>query len=131
MVTRRTIRVSEVIRKELSKLIARERTLEGQIVTISSIQTTPDMKQAFIYVSVLETESSREKVMSALVKHRHVWQREIGRHLQSKFTPALIFRFDESIERGDRVMEILTDLEQHDQLPHIDTRDPKPSDQLE
>ncbi len=122
MATRRTIRVSEIIRKELSKLIARARTLEGQIVTIASVETTPDMRQAFVYVSVLETDSSREKVMASLVKHRHVWQREIGQHLQSKFTPALFFRFDESIERGDRVMEILTHLKVEGVLPEEDEK---------
>ncbi|PAW78932.1 MAG: ribosome-binding factor A [Verrucomicrobia bacterium Tous-C9LFEB] len=110
MSTRRTIRVSEIIRKELANLIARTRTLEGQIITISSVETAPDMRNAFIYISVLETEVPREKTMAELLKHRREWQRELGQHLQSKFTPALQFRFDESIERGDRVMEILTDL---------------------
>jgi len=110
MSTRRTIRVSEIIRKELANLIARTRTLEGQIITISSVETAPDMRNAFIYFSVLETEMPREKTLGILLKHRREWQRELGQHLQSKFTPALQFRFDDSIERGDRVMEILTDL---------------------
>ncbi len=127
MSTRRTIRVSEIIRKELAKLIARTRTLEGQIITISSVETAPDMRNAFIYVSVLETEVPREKTMAELVKHRREWQRELGQHLQSKFTPALQFRFDESIERGDRVMEILTDLN----LPIGDTLPPIPRDDEE
>lgn len=122
MSTRRTIRVSEIIRKELANLIARTRTLEGQIITISSVETAPDMRNAFIYVSVLETEVPREKTMAELVKHRRQWQRELGQHLQSKFTPALQFRFDDSIERGDRVMEILTDLN----LPIGDKLSPLP-----
>lgn len=111
MATRRTIRISEIIRKELSALIARTRSLEGQFVTISSVETSPDLRQAFVYVSVLETENSRDNVMAELVKHRHIWQGAIGRQLKTKFTPALQFRFDESIERGDRVMEILQEIE--------------------
>lgn len=111
MATRRTIRVSEIIRKELSQLILRTRTLEGHLVTISSVETSPDMRNAFVYISVLSPDGPSDKVMGELVKHRHIWQRAIGQHLRSKFTPALQFRFDKSIERGDRIMEILTDLQ--------------------
>jgi ribosome-binding factor A len=49
--------------------------------------------------------------LKLLNRNRVAWQGTIGRRLGLKFTPQLIFRFDEAIERGDRIMEILTELE--------------------
>ena len=111
MPTRRTIRVAEVLRKELSSLMTQSLDLEGMLITISSIELPPDMKQAYVYVSTLNPEVELGSALAILNRNRREWQSSIGRRLGLKFTPQLIFRFDEAIERGDRVMEILTKLE--------------------
>ena len=111
MPTRRTIRVAEVLRKELSALMILSLDLEGMLITISSVELPPDMRQAYIYVSTLNPELNKEAALDALLRNRKEWQSTIGRRLGLKFTPQLIFRFDEAIERGDRVMNILTQLE--------------------
>jgi ribosome-binding factor A len=111
MPTRRTVRVAEVLRKELSACMSHSLDLEGMLITISSIDLPPDMKQAFIYVSTLNPEVEQEPALKLLNRNRAHWQSIIGRRLGLKFTPQLHFRFDDSIERGDRVMEILTQLE--------------------
>jgi ribosome-binding factor A len=69
------------------------------------------MKQAFIYVSTLNPEVDLAHALKLLNRNRAGWQRSIGRRLGIKFTPQLHFRFDEAIERGDRVMQILTQLQ--------------------
>ena len=56
MPTRRTVRVAEVLRKELSALMTHALDLEGMLITISSVELPPDMKQAYIYVSTLNPE---------------------------------------------------------------------------
>lgn len=111
MPTRRTVRVAEVLRKELSACMTESLDLEGLLITISSIDLPPDMKQAFVYVSTLNPEVDLEKALKLLNRNRARWQSAIGRQLGIKFTPQLVFRFDGAIERGDRVMEILTQLE--------------------
>jgi ribosome-binding factor A len=111
MPTRRTVRVAEVLRKELAACITQSHDLEGLIITISSIDLPPDMKQAFVYVSTLHPETEQEQAIKVLNRNRKAWQSRIGRQLGIKFTPQLIFRFDEAIERGDRVMTILHQLE--------------------
>jgi ribosome-binding factor A len=111
MPTRRTVRVAEVLRKELSACMSQSLDLEGLLITISSIELPPDMKQAFIYVSTLNPEVEQEMALKLLNRNRAHWQSIIGRRLGLKFTPQLHFRFDGAIERGDRVMEILTQLE--------------------
>ncbi len=111
MPTRRTIRVAEVLRKELAACMSQSLDLEGMLITIASVELPPDMRQAYIYVSTLHPELDQEKALAILLRNRKEWQSRIGRRLGLKFTPQLIFRFDNAIERGDRVMEILTKLE--------------------
>lgn len=117
MPTRRTVRVAEVLRKELSACMTESLDLEGLLITISSIELPPDMKQAFVYVSTLNPEVEQETALKLLNRNRARWQSSIGRQLGIKFTPQLVFRFDDAIERGDRVMEILTQIER--QTPEI------------
>ena len=111
MSTRRTVRVAEVLRKELAACMSQSLDLEGLLITISSVELPPDLRQAYIYVSTLNPELDQEKALALLMRNRKEWQGRIGRRLGLKFTPQLIFRFDNAIERGDRVMEILTKLE--------------------
>lgn len=111
MPTRRTVRVAEVLRRELSACMTESLDLEGLLITISSVELPPDMKQAYVYVSTLNPEVEQDMALKLLNRNRARWQGVIGRQLGTKFTPQLIFRFDTAIERGDRVMEILTKLQ--------------------
>ncbi len=117
MPTRRTVRVAEVLRKELAACMSQSLDLEGLLITISSVELPPDMKQAFIYFSSLNPELEMEDALKILNRNRKAWQISIGRRLGTKFTPQLNFRFDNAIERGDRVMEILTKLELEKEKP--------------
>jgi ribosome-binding factor A len=107
----RTERMAEVIRRELSTLILREAALEGQIVTISSVETSPDLKHAYVYISVIEQQLRKERVLAILNKFRTPWQGAMGRRIGAKFTPKLHFSFDEAQARGDRVMEVMLEIE--------------------
>jgi ribosome-binding factor A len=110
MPTRRTVRVAEVLRKELAACMSHSLDMEGLLITISSVELPPDMRQAFIYVSTLHPDLEQADALAVLNRNRKAWQSSIGRRLGLKFTPQLIFRFDHAVERGDRVMEILSKL---------------------
>ncbi|MDE1171039.1 MAG: 30S ribosome-binding factor RbfA [Verrucomicrobium sp.] len=107
----RTDRMSEVIRRELSTLIQREASLEGQIVTIASVETSPDLKHAYVYVSAIEQEMGKGQILAAMNKARAAWQSALGHRIGAKFTPKLHFHFDEAQARGDRVMELMQEIE--------------------
>jgi len=111
MGTHRCIRVSQVIRKELSQFFQREVSLEGLLLTISAVETTSDLKEAFVFISAWESPIPRDQLLSLLHRHRREWQHRLGKKLQSKFTPQLTFRFDDSLERGDRILRILQEIE--------------------
>jgi ribosome-binding factor A len=106
----RQLRVNELVKRELSAIIARQINFEGVLVSINAVDVTPDLKNAHVFVSIFGA-TTRASVIDKLEAHRPVLQAELSRHVVLKYTPHLIFHIDDSIERGARVLEILQDLE--------------------
>src|SRR5437867_11562130 len=106
----RMLRVNEVVKRELSGIIAREMNFEGGLVSINHVDVASYLKNAHVFVSVLGTQAG-ESVISKLNSHRATFQAELARHVTMKYTPHLIFRLDNSIERGARVIEIMQEIE--------------------
>jgi ribosome-binding factor A len=109
----RQLRVNELVKRELSGIIAREINFAGALVSINAVDVAPDLKSAHVFVSTLGTDN-RVGVIDKLEAHRSVLQAELSRHVVLKYTPHLIFHPDESIKRGARVLEILDDLGRRD-----------------
>jgi len=106
----RLLRVNELVKRELSGIIAREISFESAIVTINQVDVTPDLKNAHVFVSVLGAETPAN-VISKLEEHRVSLQAELAKHVVLKYTPHLNFHLDNSIERGTRVIEIMRELD--------------------
>jgi ribosome-binding factor A len=106
----RQLRVNELVKRELSAIIARELNFEGVLVSVNAVDVTPDLKNAHVFVSILGSGNGAT-VIDRLEAHRPALQAELSRHVVLKYTPHLIFHLDDSIERGARVLEILQDLE--------------------
>jgi ribosome-binding factor A len=109
----RQLRVNELVKRELSGIIAREVNFAAALVSINAVDVTPDLKTAHVFVSTLGAETD-ENVIDKLEAHRPALQAELSRHVVLKYTPHLVFHLDESIKRGARVLEILDDLGKHD-----------------
>ena len=109
----RQLRVNEVVKRELSSMIAREINFEGALVSINAVEVSPDLKSAHVFVSTLGA-NNKESVINKLEAYRPALQAELSRHVVLKYTPHLIFHLDESIKRGARVLEILDNLENHE-----------------
>ena len=106
----RQLRLNELVKRELSAIIARQINFEGVLVSINAVDVTSDLKNAHVFVSILGAATGAS-VIDKLEAHRPVLQAELSRHVVLKYTPHLIFHIDDSIERGTRVLEILQDLE--------------------
>ena len=76
-------------------------------VTVTSVDTTPDLRAARVYVSVLGSESEREATLAGLRSSHGVIQAKIAREMRIKRTPSLSFHYDETPERGVRVSRLL------------------------
>ena len=103
-------RVNEAVREVLSARIA-EGLNDPRIgfVTLTSVDTSTDLRHARVYFSVLGGESERADTLAGLGSAHGLLQQAIGRELRMKRTPTLQFVFDESIDRGMRITELLDD----------------------
>ena len=103
-------RVNEAVREVLSARIA-DGLNDPRIgfVTLTSVDTSPDLRHARVYVSVLGSETERVETLAGLASAHGLLQQAIGRELRMKRTPTLEFVFDESIDRGMRITELLDD----------------------
>jgi len=104
-------RVSEVIKRELGEIIPKEVSFEAKLVTIQHVDLTPDLKQCHVYVSAIGTKEEQQAAIAALVAHRKELQHALSRRVVIKYTPHLNFQLDDSIVRGNRVIDILQQLE--------------------
>ena len=103
-------RVNEAVREVVSVRIA-EGLRDPRIgfVTVTSVDTSPDLRQARVYVSVLGSPEERDATMAGLESAHGLLQQSVARELRLKHTPTLQFVFDESIDRGMRITELLDD----------------------
>lgn len=102
--------MNELLKRELSTIIAREISFDGALVTVNQVDVTPDLKHAHAYVSVLGKEG-QTAAMTKLEEHRVVLQTALAKSVTLKYTPHVVFHLDDSIERGARVFEILQQIE--------------------
>jgi ribosome-binding factor A len=103
-------RVNEAVREVVSARLA-EGLRDPRIgfVTVTSVDTSPDLRHARVYVSVLGTDDERAATLAGLESAHGVLQQAVATELRMKHTPTLEFVFDESIQRGMRISELLDD----------------------
>jgi ribosome-binding factor A len=108
MPTERMRRVNEVMREVIGSAIATE--LEDPrigFVTVTSVETSPDLRSARVHVSVLGGAAEREATLAGLSSSHGVLQATIARQMRLKRTPTLSFHYDETPERGFRISRLL------------------------
>ncbi len=108
MASGRMRRIDEAVRAVLSEAIAKDlKDPRVGFVTVTSVKTSPDLRHARVYVSVLGDEPEREGSLEGLRSAHGYLQGEIARQLTLKHTPALTFEYDKSIDHGMRISELL------------------------
>ncbi len=101
-------RVNEVMKEVLGGAISSElQDPRIGFVTVTAVDTSPDLRHATVHVSVLGSEEERENTLAGLRSAHGVLQSLINSQLRLKRTPALSFSYDESIERADRISRML------------------------
>jgi ribosome-binding factor A len=103
-------RVNESIKEILGDAITTElKDPRIGFVTVTEVDTSPDLRAARVYVSVLGTEEERERSLAGLRSSHGFLQGKIASAIRIKRTPTLTFEYDESAERGDRISRLLKD----------------------
>jgi ribosome-binding factor A len=103
-------RVNAAVREVLAEAIAELRDPRIGFVTVTGVETTPDLRQAQVFVSVLGSERKRENTLAGLEAAHGVLQARIARELRLKRTPQLTFSYDDSVERGVRMSQLIDEL---------------------
>ncbi len=107
--TRRTERINHLIRAEISDLMLREvkdPRLSG-LVTITEVDTAPDLRTAKVFISVLGTEEDKKKVLQGLTAAGGFMRHELAERLTMRIIPQLYFCLDQSIEHGAEILNLI------------------------
>jgi ribosome-binding factor A len=108
----RVQRVRELLKRQLGEILRREVQLsDGSMVTVTDVDVTKDLQSATVFIGIIGSEGQRKQGMELLQKERKRIQGLVGRAVILKYTPQLRFVLDESISRGNRVLEILDEIE--------------------
>jgi ribosome-binding factor A len=108
MATARMRRINEVLREVVGAAIGSDLS-DPRIgfVTVTSVETSPDLRTAKVFVSVLGSKEEREATLSGLRSSRGVIQAKIAAETRMKRTPTVSFHYDETIEQGVRISQLL------------------------
>lgn len=106
----RLLRVGENLRHALAEILAREEihdpALKGRSITVSSVEVSPDLRHADVYVMPLMGEGS-EATLAALNRHAGMFQNALGRTVRMKYLPRPTFKLDPSFAEADRIESLL------------------------
>ncbi len=112
MTTRRQQRVAEQIRHEISNLI--EHDLDDPrlaLISITDVTISPDLREANVYASSLQGEAARLEVLAGLEHARGFLRHGLAERMKLRVVPELHFRWDKSLETGDRISKLIDQLE--------------------
>jgi len=108
----RVERVNSLIRQEISQLL-RHQVKDprlGSFITVTAVSTSPDLKYAKVFVSRIGSDEEKQETLSALASASGFFRRELARCLKLRYIPVLSFQWDDSIERGDHLLQLMDEI---------------------
>jgi len=116
--TVRLERVREMLKRTLGEIVRRDFP-PGDIglITVNDVEVSADLKEAKIFVGVVGNPEAKRRAMNLLNGRRGQLQFELGRTIVLRYTPKISFHLDESVERGNRILSIMEELEQKEPKP--------------
>lgn len=112
MSSHRLLRVRELLKREIGEVIRREFPVsEAGLVSVNDVDVAGDLKSATVFISILGNAEQQRRGLALLAEHRPRIQGLVSRAVILKYTPTLRFVIDDSVARGNRVLEIIEELE--------------------
>jgi|SRR5919198_3015477 ribosome-binding factor A len=103
-------RVNEAVKEVLSEGVGELKDPRIGFVTVTGVETSSDLRDARVYVSVLGSEKQREKTLAGLAAAHGVLQARLNRELRLKRTPRLTFEYDPTVEHGVRMSRLIDEV---------------------
>jgi ribosome-binding factor A len=107
-------RINNLIRQEISQLIqhqAKDPRLDA-FVSVTEVSTSPDLKYAKIFISCINGQAEKEKILKALQDAAGYMRTVLSRKMSLRRVPELSFHWDDSIEHGDRIIQLLDQIDE-------------------
>lgn len=108
-------RVRELLKRAIGEAIRQELPVnEAGLVTVNDVDVAGDLKTAMVFVSILGNPEQQKRAAAVLEEHRPRIQDMMARAVVLKYTPKLRFKLDDSVVRGNKVLQIIEELEKND-----------------
>lgn len=105
-------RVRELLKRAIGEVIQREFPVsEAGLVSVNDVDVAGDLHSAIVFISILGNADQQKRGLSLLARHRKRIQGLVARQVILKYTPTLKFLMDDSVVRGNRVLQIIDELE--------------------
>ncbi|MGA3006385.1 MAG: 30S ribosome-binding factor RbfA [Opitutaceae bacterium] len=113
----RTLRINELIQRELSDILRRRYQSEAVAVTITEVRVAPDLRDARVFVSVIGSETVAQEKLRWLREIDQELRHELGRRIVIKYMPRLNYVHDRSTVQSGRILQVLDELEAKKKIP--------------
>jgi ribosome-binding factor A len=115
--SKRTARIGEAIREEISSILLQEiNDPRIQFVSITRVEVSADLQHAKVYVSILGSDQKREEVFEGLKSARGYIQKKLGKKIRLRYMPEITFKMDTSIDHGIHIFELLQEMKKKGEL---------------
>ncbi len=108
----RVERVNSLIRQEIGELLQRQvkDPRLSNFIAVTEVSTSPDLKRAKVFVSCLDSEGKKQETLDALASASGFFRNELFKRLRLRHTPELSFQWDDSIERGSHLLQLIDEV---------------------
>jgi len=118
MANLRQQRVRELLKRAIGEAIRREFNVgEAGLISVNDVDCTGDLKSAVVFISILGSADQQKRGLELLTEHRSRLQGLVAKSVILRYTPTLRFLVDDSIVRGNRVMQIIEELDHTTPVP--------------
>ncbi len=109
-------RINNLIRREISDLLQRQvkDPRLGPFIAVTEVSTSLDLKYAKVFVSGMSSQEEKQKILIALTAASGFFRKELIKNLRLRRVPELSFHWDDSIERGDRLLRLIDQVSSQD-----------------
>lgn len=114
--SRRSVRINDLLRDELSKLISKQLKdprINGML-SVTEVEVSPDLKSARAYISILGEPSEKKLTLEGLVSSAGFLRRQLGTLIRIRQIPEIQFILDESIEQGNELLTLMDELKKNE-----------------
>ena len=131
MATKRTLRIGELIKREIADILCREiRNPKLGFVTVNDVDVTADLKTALVRISVLGNEEHRKESLGCLDSAAGFIQKKLSSRLRLRYIPKLQFSLDRSIDHFMRISQLLSEIKESESA-HRQPEGQRPSEETE